>query len=149
MASNMTSIITSIVTFILGALHLLVTGTIVIFMFFVLIELGVGPALEAPKQLNIIGRSAYYASHRRFRDIFIGLLLIWLLEQCSTSLREGTWRRTTWKGVLAMIVLAFLASLLMIIIEAHKYRDQPWSLEEARLWTKGMTRSEFLQRPSE
>jgi hypothetical protein len=111
---------------------------------------GVGPALEAPAHLNIFARAAYYpfhyTFHRRFREFFVPCFIIALVDKGFKFLRGERWPSPIWRSGLMFLWLIWLLSLGLMRIEASKYRNQPWGAEEARLWTEGMTRREFLQR---
>jgi len=107
---------------------------------------GVGPALEAPAALNIFARAAYYIFHRRFRDWFVPSLSFGLVDRGLDFLRGKRSPFPLWVDCLSSLLIAWLFSFTMTRMEASQYRNQPWSSEEIRLWTEGMTRREFLQR---
>ncbi|KAJ3556091.1 hypothetical protein NPX13_g10215 [Xylaria arbuscula] len=108
---------------------------------------GVGPALEAPAHLGILGRAAYYTSRRRFRDFFIPMFTIGLGHEC-INLWKGRLRdpMDLWVDCLILPSGSWPFSLAATRIEAVKYRDQPWDEMEKNLWTEEMTRREFLER---
>ncbi|OIW34434.1 hypothetical protein CONLIGDRAFT_4864 [Coniochaeta ligniaria NRRL 30616] len=110
---------------------------------------GVGPVLEAPAHLNILARTAYYTFHRRFRDFFVPFLIAALVNQGLNILRGYPWTSITRRDCLLLAGFVWLFSLGMVRWEASKYRNLPWTDEEERLWTEGMTRSEFLRRTCE
>lgn len=97
--------------------------------------LGVGPAPEAPAQLNIFARVAYYTTHRRFRDFFAPCLINELVNQSLNILEEGRWPNPIWRTGLSILCRSWLFSLGLMRIESYKFRDQPRSAEERRRWT--------------
>ncbi|KAI0878428.1 hypothetical protein GGS24DRAFT_419943 [Hypoxylon argillaceum] len=106
---------------------------------------GVGPALEAPAHLGIFGRVAYYTFHRRFRDFFVPYYTIGLVRECLHVLK-GDLKTPFWFNSLFLLSGCWLWAYMKTTLEAFDYSDRPYTVEEEKLWTEGMTRREFLKR---
>ncbi|KAI1193618.1 hypothetical protein F5X97DRAFT_313521 [Nemania serpens] len=106
---------------------------------------GVGPALEPPAHLGIFGRVAYYTFHRRFRDLFVPFYAVGLAEG-GFNIFKGNLRGPLWANNLFLLSGCWLWALTLTRMEAIKYSNRPYTEEEEKLWTEGMTRREFLKR---
>ncbi|KAI0553860.1 hypothetical protein F4679DRAFT_528523 [Xylaria curta] len=116
-----------------------------IFALLVIIGNGVGPALEPPSHHGVFGRVAYYTFHRRFSDHFVPFYIIGLLHHGFAFLK-GDMRGPFWINNLILLSGSWIWSLAMTRMEAIKYSNQPYTKDEEKLWTEGMTRREFLKR---
>ncbi|KAI0409594.1 hypothetical protein F4802DRAFT_593233 [Xylaria palmicola] len=106
---------------------------------------GAGPALEPPAHLGIFGRVAYYTFHRRFRDYFVPLYAIGLVHRVFHILK-GDLQGPLWLNNLFLLSGSWLWSLTMTRMEAIEYSNRPYTVDEEKLWTEGITRREFLKR---
>ncbi|KAI1354084.1 hypothetical protein F5Y01DRAFT_36608 [Xylaria sp. FL0043] len=106
---------------------------------------GAGPALEPPAHLGFFGRVAYYTFHRRFRDFFVPFYTVGFAHGGYHFLK-GDMPGPLWLNGLFLLSSSWLWSLTMTRMEAIKYSNQPYTVDEEKLWTEGMTRREFLKR---
>lgn len=115
-----------------------------------IIDNSAGPALEPPAHLGIFRRVAYYTFHRRFRDFFVPYFTLGLGHATFQLLKGAIPKRdlpgALWVNGLILLSGSWVFSFYLTRWEAIQYSNRPCNEEEEKLWTKGMTRREFLER---
>ncbi|KAI0102937.1 hypothetical protein GGR51DRAFT_573747 [Nemania sp. FL0031] len=103
------------------------------------------PALEPPAHLGIFGRVTYYTFHRRFRDYFVSVYTILLVRE-ALHILNGSQQDPLWLINPFLLSRSWIWAFTMTRMESIRYSNRPYNKEEEKLWTKGMTRREYLER---
>ncbi|KAK1770032.1 hypothetical protein QBC33DRAFT_529975 [Phialemonium atrogriseum] len=106
----------------MGALYIFASvGYIIWMVLFLHNPDGIGPPAEAPANLNLVARVAYYALHPRCGDWFLVNVIAQLVVKGCELLEERRWPSFSWGYCLGSIAFLWSISTASTRLDAYRF----------------------------